>query len=95
MPSVNNTLQPAPVHSIGRVHAYLRIIGLPLAKRIRQPAAHNVRNTKTNRRTSHQSSCSELAAKALLPPSSKNQVRRTPSRSQTRAVGLEAVDVEV
>jgi hypothetical protein len=80
---------------LGHNHPYLRIIRLPLTKGIRQPTTHHVHNTQTNSRTPHQSSRAKLATEALLPPSSKNQVRRTPSRSQTGAVGLEAVDVEV
>lgn len=73
----------------------LRIILLPLAKRIRQPTTNNIRNTKTNRRTPHQPSHAKLAAEALLPPSSKYQVCCAPGGCQAGAVGLEAVDVEV
>ena len=77
------------------MHAHLRIILLLLAKRVRQATTDHVRNTKTNRRTPHQSSYTKLATETLLPPSSKNQVCRAPGGSQTGAVGLEAVDVEV
>lgn len=73
----------------------LRIILLPLAKGVSQTTAHHVRKTQTNSRASDQSSCAELAAESLLPPSSKDQVCCTPSRCQARAVGLEAIDVEV
>ena len=94
-PPVNNTLHHTCPNILDHIHSHSRIVLVPLAKRISQPTTHHVRNTKTDSRTPHQSSRAKLATKTLLPPSSKHQIRRAPSRSQTRAVGLEAVDVEV
>lgn len=71
------------------------IILLPLTKRISQSTTHNVRNTQTNSRTPHQTSCTEFLAKSLLPPSRQNQVRSTPRGCKASAVGFKAVDVEV
>lgn len=93
--SSENTLRTTPFHSITGAHIHLRIIRLPLAKGVRQTTTNHVRNTQTNSGSPYQPSCAKLATKALLSPSSKNQVRRAPSRCQARAVGLEAVDVEV
>lgn len=87
-----------PTRSLSTIHyagIHLCIILLPLAKCVCQTTAHDIRKTQTNSGTSDQSSCAKFAAESLLPPSSKNQVCRTPSRCQARAVGLEAVDVEV
>lgn len=85
-----------PCHPARLCHtATLLIIGTPLAKRIRQPAAHNVRKTKADRRASHQSSCAELVTEALLPPTREHQVRRAPGGCEACAVGLEAVEVEI
>jgi hypothetical protein len=92
---VSDTLHPAPIQFVDHAGTRLRIIRLPLAKRIRQTSTNHVRNTQTNSSTPHQPSCSKLAAESLLPPSSQNQVRRAPGGRQTSAVGLEAVDVEV
>jgi hypothetical protein len=95
MLSSSNTLHATPIRYFDNTDTRLRIIRLPLAERVRQTSTQNVRSTQTNSSTPHKSPRSKLAAESLLPPSRQNQVCCAPGGCQTRAVSLEAVNVEV
>ena len=86
---------PSQAHPISTPSQSSFIIHLPLPKSISQTPTNNISQTQPHRRAAHQPSGAEFTPESLLPPARENEVRGAPGGRQARAVGFEAVDVQV